>query len=168
MKNIISVLVENEAGILARLTSLLARRGFNIECLSVGPTHRDDLSRITMVVPGNYYTIEQLTKQLYKLVNVKKIENLSSRPNVNRELMLLKVKVTKPTRTEILDIVKVFNAKVVDFSEEVFTLEVTGESEKIEVFEQLLKKFEIIEIAKTGTIAIDRSVHAKRPAHYIT
>ena len=168
MKNIISVLVENEAGILARLTSLLARRGFNIECLSVGPTHREDISRITMVVPGNHYTIEQLTKQLYKLVNVKKIENLSSLPNVNRELMLLKVKVTQSTRTEILDIVKVFNATVVDFSEEVFTLEVTGESEKIDVFEQLLKKFEIIEIAKTGTIALDRSAHAKRPAHYIT
>lgn len=157
MKHTISVLVENESGVLTRIAGLFARRGFNIESLSVGPAEQQDISRIIMVVPGDNRTIEQLTKQLYKLINVRKVQDITSIPNVNRELMLLKVSINDQTRAEILDIAKVFNAKVVDFSEDALTLEVIGESEKILVVENLLRKFGILEIAKTGKIALVRT-----------
>lgn len=159
MKHTLSVLVENEAGVLTRIAGLFARRGFNIESLSVGPAEQEHLSRITMVVPGDNHTIEQLTKQLYKLINVRKVQNITTIPNVSRELMLIKVLIQTQTRSEILDIAKVFNAKVVDLSEEFLTLEVTGEPDKINAFEHLLSRFGIIEIAKTGKIALVRSAN---------
>jgi|TARA_B000000437_G_scaffold209913_1_gene179406 acetolactate synthase-1/3 small subunit len=156
MKHTLSVLVENESGVLTRIAGLFARRGFNIESLSVGPAEQKDISRITMVVPGDNRTIEQLTKQLYKLVNVRKVQDITALPNVGRELMLLKVRFTEETRSEIMDIAKVFNAKIVDLSSKSLTLEVTGEPNKIVALEQLLDKFGILEIAKTGKIALLR------------
>jgi len=157
MKHTLSVLVENESGVLTRIAGLFARRGFNIESLSVGPAEQKNISRITMVVPGDNRTIEQITKQLYKLINVRKVQNITTLPNVGRELMLLKVCFTEKTRTEIMDIATVFNAKIVDLSEKSLTLEVTGEPDKILALEQLLQRFGILEIAKTGKIALLRN-----------
>ena len=139
MKHTLSVLVENESGVLTRIAGLFARRGFNIESLSVGPAEQKNISRITMVVPGDDKTIEQLTKQLYKLINVRKVQDITTLPNVGRELMLLKVRFTEETRTEIMDIAKVFNARIVDLASKCLTIEVTGEPEKILALEQLLK-----------------------------
>ena len=156
MKHTLSVLVENESGVLTRIAGLFARRGFNIESLSVGPAEQKNISRITMVVPGDDKTIEQLTKQLYKLINVRKVQDITTLPNVGRELMLLKVRFTEETRTEIMDIAKVFNARIVDLASKCLTIEVTGEPEKILALEQLLQKFGILEIAKTGKIALFR------------
>jgi acetolactate synthase-1/3 small subunit len=157
MKHTLSVLVENESGALTRIAGLFARRGYNIESLSVSPGEDKDISRITMVVPGDNRTINQLIKQLYKLINVLKVQDVTNLPNVSRELMLLKIVVTEQNRTEILDIAKVFKARVVDFSVYSITLEVTGEPAKIIAFEQLLQKFKIVEMAKTGTIALIRN-----------
>ena len=156
MKHTLSVLVENESGVLTRIAGLFARRGFNIESLSVGPAEQKKISRITMVVPGDDKTIEQLTKQLYKLINVRKVQDITTLPNVGRELMFLKVRFTEETRTEIMDIAKVFNARIVDLASKCLTIEVTGEPEKILALEQLLQKFGILEIAKTGKIALLR------------
>ena len=156
MNHTLSVLVENESGVLTRIAGLFARRGFNIESLSVGPAEQKNISRITMVVPGDDKTIEQLTKQLYKLINVRKVQDITTLPNVGRELMLLKVRFTEETRTEIMDIAKVFNARIVDLASKCLTIEVTGEPEKILALEQLLQKFGILEIAKTGKIALLR------------
>ena len=156
MKHTLSVLVENESGVLTRIAGLFARRGFNIESLSVGPAEQKNISRITMVVPGDDKTIEQLTKQLYKLINVRRVQDITTLPNVGRELMLLKVRFTEETRTEIMDIAKVFNARIVDLASKCLTIEVTGEPEKILALEQLLQKFGILEIAKTGKIALLR------------
>jgi acetolactate synthase-1/3 small subunit len=153
----LSVLVENESGALTRIAGLFARRGFNIESLSVGPAEQKDIARITMVVPGDNRTIEQLIKQLYKLINVRRVQDVTNIPNISRELMLLKVSISERTRAEILDIAKVFNAKIVDFASNSVTLEVTGDSTKILALEQLLQKFGIVEIAKTGKISLVRS-----------
>lgn len=167
MKHTLSVLVENESGVLTRIAGLFARRGFNIESLSVGPAEQKNISRITMVVPGDDRTIEQLTKQLYKLINVRKVQDITTLPNVGRELMLLKVRFSEETRTEILDIAKVFNARIVDLASKCLTLEVTGEPEKILALEQLLQKFGILEIAKTGKIALLRHSTKISPIQYI-
>ena len=167
MKHTLSVLVENESGVLTRIAGLFARRGVNIESLSVGPAEQKNISRITMVVPGDDRTIEQLTKQLYKLINVRKVQDITTLPNVGRELMLLKVRFTEETRTEILDIAKVFNARIVDLASKCLTLEVTGEPEKILALEQLLQKFGILEIAKTGKIALLRHSTKISPIQYI-
>lgn len=167
MNHTLSVLVENESGVLTRIAGLFARRGFNIESLAVGPAEQENLSRITMVVPGDNRTIEQLTKQLYKLINVRKVQDITTIPNISRELMLLKVRVRSQTRSEILDIAKVFNAKVVDFSEDSLTLEITGQSDKINAFEQLFYKFGVIEIAKTGKIALVRSGIYSQEIQYV-
>ena len=167
MKHTLSVLVENESGVLTRIAGLFARRGFNIESLSVGPAEQKNISRIIMVVPGDDRTIEQLTKQLYKLINVRKVQDITTLPNVGRELMLLKVRFSEETRTEILDIAKVFNAKIVDLASKCLTLEVTGEPEKILALEQLLQKFGILEIAKTGKIALLRHSTKISPIQYI-
>jgi len=167
MKHTLSVLVENESGVLTRIAGLFARRGFNIESLSVGPAEQKDVSRITMVVPGDNRTIEQLTKQLYKLINVRKVQDITTLPNVGRELMLLKVCFNEKTRTEIMDIATVFNAKIVDLSTKSLTLEVTGEPEKIIALEQLLEQFGILEIAKTGKIALLRHSPTTEAIQYL-
>ena len=156
MKYTLSVLVEDESGVLSRISGLFARRGFNIESLAVGPAEQPGISRITMVLPGDSRTIEQLTKQLYKLVNVLKVQDITNIPTVERGLMLLKVQTTISTRSEILEIADIFRAKVVDLASDSLTLEVTGDPGKMAAIEQLLFKFGIIEIARTGKIALSR------------
>jgi len=156
MKHTLSVLVEDESGVLTRIAGLFARRGFNIESLAVGPAEQEGFSRITMVIAGDNRIIEQLTKQLYKLVNILRVQDLTNLPCVERELMLLKVKTTSSTKSEILDIINVFRAKVVDLAENTFTVEVTGDPGKMFAIKQLLTKFGILEIARTGKISLIR------------
>jgi acetolactate synthase-1/3 small subunit len=156
MKHTLSVLVEDEAGVLTRIAGLFARRGFNIESLAVGPAEQMGISRITMVVPGDERTIEQLTKQLYKLINVLKVQDITKTPCVERELMLIKVSTNASNRAEVIQITQIFRARVVDMSEETLTLEVVGDPGKLVAIIQMLNKFGIREIARTGKIALIR------------
>jgi acetolactate synthase-1/3 small subunit len=156
MKHTLSVLVEDEAGVLTRIAGLFARRGFNIESLAVGPAEQVGISRITMVVPGDDQIIEQLTKQLYKLINVLKVQDVTEIPCVERELMLIKVNSTAANRSEILELVTIFRAKVVDVSEDAVTIEVAGDPGKMVAIVQMLNKFGIREIARTGKISLTR------------
>ena len=156
MKHTLSVLVEDESGVLTRIAGLFARRGFNIESLAVGPAEEIGVSRITMVVPSDERTIEQLTKQLYKLVNILKVEDITNLPCVERELMLIKIKAQLSERSEILEIAQVFRAHVVDLSDESIIIEVTGDPGKTAAIEKLLSKFSISEIARTGKISLIR------------
>jgi len=156
MKHTISVLVEDEAGVLTRIAGLFARRGFNIESLAVGPAESKGISRITMVVPGDDDTIEQLTKQLNKLINVIKLTDITKIPCVERELMLVKVSATPVNRSEVIQIAQIFRARVVDMSEESLTLEVVGDPGKMVAIISMLSKFGIKEIARTGKIALIR------------
>jgi acetolactate synthase I/III small subunit len=156
MKHTLSVLVEDEAGVLTRIAGLFARRGFNIESLAVGPAEQLGISRITMVVPGDDQIIEQLTKQLYKLVNVLKVQDITEIPCVERELMLVKVNATASMRSEIIEIVQIFRAKVVDVSEDSLTVEVSGDPGKMVAIIRMLNKFGIREIARTGKVALTR------------
>lgn len=156
MKHTISVLVEDEAGVLTRIAGLFARRGFNIESLAVGPAEQVGISRITMVVPGDEDTIEQLTKQLHKLVNVLKVQDITQTPCVERELMLVKVNGNAANRAEVIQVAQIFRARVVDISEETLTVEVVGDPGKMVAIIQMLNKFGIREIARTGKIALVR------------
>jgi|TARA_B100001142_G_scaffold329598_1_gene393525 acetolactate synthase-1/3 small subunit len=156
MKNTLSVLVEDESGVLTRIAGLFARRSFNIDSLAVGPAEQEGISRITMVVPSDERTIQQLTKQLYKLVNILKVQDITNLPSVERELMLIKINANSESRSEILEIVKIFRAKVVDFSENSLIIEVTGDPGKMVAIEQILTKFGICEIARTGKISLVR------------
>jgi acetolactate synthase-1/3 small subunit len=155
-KQTISVLVEDEAGVLTRIAGLFARRGFNIESLAVGPAEQSGVSRITMVVPGDEKIVEQLIKQLYKLISVLKVQDISQQPCVERELMLIKISATASNRAEVIQVAQIFRARVVDLSEEALTLEVVGDPGKIVAIIQMLTKFGIREIARTGKIALVR------------
>nr|YP_010443557.1 acetohydroxyacid synthase small subunit [Gonyostomum semen]UTE94444.1 acetohydroxyacid synthase small subunit [Gonyostomum semen] len=156
MKYTLSILVLNETGVLTRISSLFARRGYNIESLAVGPTEQIGVSRLTIVLPGTKRSIEQLRKQLYKLIDIIKVEDITNVPCVERELMVLKIKASKLSRAEILEIANIFRAKVIDFSLYSITLEITGDPGKIVVFEKVLSKFGVMEIARTGKIALTR------------
>jgi acetolactate synthase-1/3 small subunit len=156
MKHTLSVLVEDESGVLTRIAGLFARRGFNIESLAVGPAEQAGISRITMVVPAEDKTIDQLTKQLYKLVNILRVQDISNIPCVERELMLLKVNANPSRRSEILEITQIFRARVVDLSESSLIIEVTGDPGKMMAIEQILTPFGITEIARTGKISLTR------------
>jgi acetolactate synthase-1/3 small subunit len=156
MKHTISVLVEDEAGALSRIAGLFARRGFNIDSLAVGPAEKVGASRITMVVNGDEETIEQLTKQLHKLINVIKVNDITKIPCVERELMLVKVKASASSRNEVLQIAQIFRARIVDMSEESLTIEVVGDPGKMVAIVSMLNKFGVKEIARTGKIALIR------------
>ena len=150
------VLVEDEPGVLTRIAGLLARRGYNIESLAIGRAETKGVARITLVLPGNTASVLQIIKQLYKIINVLKVDDITYIPCVERELMLLKVQATKQTRSKILELANIFRVKVVDISETSLTLEITGDPGKVIVIEQLLQKFGILEMAKTGKIALIR------------
>lgn len=156
MKHTLSVLVEDESGVLTRIAGLFARRGFNIESLAVGPTEQPGTSRITMVVPGDDRVIEQLAKQLYKLVNVLTVQDITETPSVERELMLMKVTANSENRAEVVGLAQLFRARVVDVSKEALTLEVVGDPGKLVAIEQMMAPFGIQEIARTGKIALVR------------
>ncbi|MFM7546512.1 MAG: acetolactate synthase small subunit [Synechococcales cyanobacterium] len=156
MKHTLSVLVEDEAGVLTRIAGLFARRGFNIESLAVGPAENMGISRLTMVVPGDKGVIEQLTKQLYKLVNVLKVQDISEIPCVERELMLMKINATSSNRSEIIELTQIFRARIVDVAEDSLTIEVVGDPGKMVAIVQVLNRFGIREIARTGKISLAR------------
>lgn len=156
MRHIISVLVENKPRVLARVASLFARRGYNIESLAVGPTQDPRLSRITLVVQGNENILEQITKQLYKLIEVIKVGDFTNTSYVDRELALIKVSTTSAVRGEVAQIVEIFRARIVDVEEKSLTVEVTGTPDKIDALEKLLRKYGIIEMTRTGRIALAR------------
>ena len=156
IKQTISVLVEDEAGVLTRIAGLFARRGFNIESLAVGPAEESGVSRITMVVPGDEKVVEQLIKQLYKLISVLKVQDISQQPCVERELMLIKINATASSRAEVIQVAQIFRARVVDLAEDALTLEVVGDPGKIVAIINMLTKFGIREIARTGKIALVR------------
>ena len=152
----LSVLVENKPGVLARIAGLFSRRGFNIESLAVGPTEHAEVSRMTIVVNVEDSPLEQVTKQLNKLVEVIKIVELDGSSSVNRELLLVKVRADATTRGQVLDAVQLFRAKVVDVAPEAVTIEVTGTAAKLADFSQLLEPFGIRELVQSGTVAIGR------------
>jgi len=157
MKHTLSVLVEDESGALSRISGLFARRGFNIESLAVGPAENRGVSRLTMVVEGDDRTLEQMSKQLNKLVNVLGVIDLSTIPAVERELMLLKVAAPPHNRSAIFDLVQVFRAKVVDVADDAMTLEVVGDPGKLVALERLLENYGILEIARTGKVDLERA-----------
>ena len=158
MKKTLSITVYNESGVLTRVSTVFSSRGFNIESIAVGPTENLGISKIIIVLPGDDQTIEQITKQLNKLIQVLEVKDISNRPCVERELMLIKVKVSPSNRSEILDIVQIFRSKVVDISEMSITIEVTGDPGKIITIQKLLKKHTIIEIVRTGKISLEREL----------
>jgi acetolactate synthase-1/3 small subunit len=152
----LSVLVENKPGVLARVAGLFSRRGFNIESLSVGTTESPQVSRMTIVVDAEHSPLEQVTKQLNKLVHVLKIVELPAADAVQRDLQLIKVAATGTTRSEIIEIAGVFRAKVVDVDVESVTVEVTGSADKLEALVRLLEPYGIRELVRSGTIALGR------------
>jgi acetolactate synthase-1/3 small subunit len=155
-KHVLSILVENKPGVLTRIAGLFARRGFNIDTLAVGPTDDPAVSRITLTVDGAKHPIDQVTKQLHKLVNVLKIRDLEPDEAVARELALFKVACDGAARGEVLQISEVFRGKVVDIGRRSLVVEITGSDDKIEAFEQLVRPFGLIEMVRTGEIAISR------------
>ena len=156
MKHTLSVLVENKPGVLARIAGLFSRRGFNIDSLAVGITDDPNVSRMTITVDGQEHPIEQVTKQLHKLINVIKITDLDPVNTVSRELALVKVKSDAKTRGEIMQIAEIFRANVLDVSKKTMTIEITGTTAKIDALERLLKPHGVAEVVRTGKIAIER------------
>lgn len=156
MKHTISVLVENKPGVLTRVSGLFARRGFNIHSLAVGTTEEENISRMTIVVDLPEKPLEHVTKQVYKLINVLKVIELEAGSSVVRELMLIKVQARPPKRAEIIELVEAFRAKIVDVTHESLTVEVTGPPAKLHAFEDLVRGYGIIELVKTGRIALTR------------
>ena len=155
-KHVLSILVENKPGVLTRIAGLFARRGFNIDTLTVGPTDDENISRITLTLDGAMHPIDQVTKQLHKLINVLKIRDLEPTDTVARELALFKVSADGPTRTEVMQICEIFRGKVVDVTKRSIIVEITGTTDKIEAFEGMVRPFGLIEMMRTGEIAISR------------
>lgn len=159
MQHTITVLVENKPGVLARVSGLFARRGFNIESLAVSITDDPTVSRMTIVVTGDDSVLDQINKQTNKLIDVIKVIDYSGMPTVDRELAMIKVGATAPDRAAIMQIVDVFRAKIIDISDTTFTIEVTGGIDKVNAIEDLLKPFGIREIVRTGKIVMARGAH---------
>ncbi|HDD35691.1 MAG TPA: acetolactate synthase small subunit [Candidatus Desulfofervidus auxilii] len=157
MRHTLSLLVENQPGVLSRVAGLFSGRGFNIESLCVAETIDPQISRITLVTTGDEMIIEQIKKQLNKLINVIKVIDLSEMDSVEREMALIKVKAEPQHRAEILRMVDIFRGKIVDVSPLHYTIEITGDSSKLEAFIELLKHFQIKEIARTGIVALPRA-----------
>ena len=155
-KFVIAVDVENRFGVLTRVTSMFTRRGFNIDALTVGETESPEYSRITITMSGDGYARDQMINQLRKLFNVKKVEVLEKNTSIDRELMLLKVKNSAENRQEIMSVVDIFRCKIIDYAVDALCIEVTGEPSKIDAFVQLMKPFGIIELCRTGIVALDR------------
>ena len=156
MKHTIAVIVENKSGVLTRIAGLFSRRSFNIDSLSVGATENPDYSRMTMTVQGDRDVLEQVIKQLSKLINVIRVSELDPCESVERELAVIKVSADKDTRSEIMQIVNIFRAKIIDVSQRSMIIEVTGDEEKVDAIIQLLRQFGIKELARTGKVSMVR------------
>jgi len=156
MRHTISVLVENEFGVLARVAGLFSGRGFNIECLSVAETLDPSVSRITLVTRGDDQVLEQIEKQLNKLINVIKVTDFMETEHVERELVLIKVAADDRTRGELMNIVDIFRARIIDVSRSSYVVEITGTEDKVHALVELLRPLGILEIARTGKVAMFR------------
>lgn len=156
MNTTLSVLVENNPGVLSKVAGLFSRRGFNIDSLAVGRTENPEISRMTIVVEGDEYVVEQVKKQLNKLINVIKVSKIDPRDSVSRELLLIKVDAEPQIRSEIIQIAEIFRANIVDVSRKSMIIELTGDKGKLEAFEEILKPFGIKELVRTGIIAVNR------------
>ncbi len=156
MRHTISVLVENKFGVLSRVSGLFSGRGFNIESLSVAPTMDTSTSRMTIITRGDDAIVEQITKQLNKLIDVIKVSDFKNEEYVDREIVLVKVNAEPNNRAEILRMTEIFRGKVVDVSPKTYTLEVTGSEGKVNAFIEMIKHLGIIEIARSGKVAISR------------
>jgi acetolactate synthase-1/3 small subunit len=159
-RHTLSVLVENKPGVLARIAGLFSRRGFNIDSLAVGPTEHEEISRMTIVVNCEEHPLEQVTKQLNKLINVLKIVELEPANAVQRELMLVKARADGQSRSQLLEIVQVFRAKVVDVSPEAVTIEATGTQDKLDALLRMIEPFGIKELAQSGMVGIGRGARS--------
>ncbi len=159
-RHTLSVLVENKPGVLARVAGLFSRRGFNIDSLAVGPTENDAVSRMTIVVNAEALPLEQVTKQLNKLINVLKIVELEPAASVQRELILIKVRADLSTRSHVLETVQLFRAKVVDVAPDAVTVEATGTVDKLEALIRVLEPFGICELVQSGMVAVGRGSRA--------
>jgi acetolactate synthase-1/3 small subunit len=155
-KHVLAILVENKPGVLARIAGLFARRGFNIDTLAVGPTEDPNISRITLTLDGAVHPIDQVTKQLHKLVNVLKIRDMEPEDTISREMALFKVTSAVENRAELMQFAEIFRAKIVDVSRRTMTIEVTGSAEKVEAFERMIRPHGLVEMVRTGEIAIAR------------
>lgn len=155
-RHVLSVLVENQSGVLSRVSGLFSRRGYNIDSLSVGETENPKVSRMTIVVQGDHYILEQIQKQLNKLIDVIKIVELDTNKSIYRELALIKVNTTMETRASIIEIVSIFRANIVDVAMDTLTVEMTGDESKIHAFISLMETYGISEIVRTGLTAIER------------
>ena len=156
MRHVLSALVHNQPGVLAHVSGMLASRGFNIDSLAVGETEDPHLSRMTFVVHGDDPTLEQVRKQLDKIVSVVKVQDISAEDFVERDLMLLKIAATPEKRMEIIQLVEMFRARVVDISPKDIMVEISGQERKIEAFIELMRPYGILELARTGRIALVR------------
>jgi len=163
MKHTISVLVENHFGVLARVSGLFSARGYNIDSLCVGETENPAVSRMTVVVRGDDNVIEQIIKQLYKLVDTIEVTDLTEQDFVERELVMIKIGAPRKQRSEVIEVATIFRAKVVDMSAQSMILEITGSEGKVEAFIDMMRPFKILELVRTGEIAIPRSAKTKRP-----
>jgi len=156
MKRTLSILVENKAGVLSRVSGLFARRGFNIDSLAVGETEDKAVSRMTVVADGDEHTIEQVEKQLNKMIDTLKVKKLEDTASTRRELILVKVTAGTAQRGEVIDIARVFGAKVVDISPTTLTVEHSDRPERIDLLVELLTPYKIKEVARTGTVALEK------------
>lgn len=156
MRSVIAVYVENKYGVLARVSGLFMRRGFNIDSLTVGETDNPSFSRITVTLNGDDYAREQLINQLKKLHNVKQVKLLENEASVERELMLVKVKNTPEKRSEIMAAAEIYRAKIIDYTTDAMCVEVTGEPSKIKAFIEVMKPIGIVEMCRTGVVALER------------
>ncbi len=156
MRHIISILIENETGALSRVAGLFSARGYNIESLTVAPTEDPTLSRMTLVTRGNEEIIEQITKQLNKLIDIVKLIDLADASHVERELMLVKVKTTDKTREEVKRLADIFRGKIIDVTKSSYVIELTGAPEKLDAFVQALDESSIIETVRSGPTSISR------------
>jgi acetolactate synthase I/III small subunit len=156
MRHTISVLVENKFGVLTRIAGLFSGRGYNIDTLNVGPTHDSNTSRMTIVTRGDDATLEQIVKQLNKLVDVLQVRDFSEGEYVDRELVLVKVSVDSKSRAEVMQITDIFRAKIVDVQPASLTIEITGDESKVEKFIELMKTFGVLELTRTGKVALPR------------
>jgi len=161
MKHVISALVENKSGVLAHISGLFSARGFNIDSLAVGETEKPRFSRMTIVVEGDEAILEQVRKQLSSVIDVVKVEDFSDQSYVERDLMLMKVKCPPEQRSEILDLVRTFRGDAVDVGQNKMTVQMVGPEQKVEAFIQLMRPYGIVEMARTGRVALSRSSRQK-------
>ena len=157
MRHTISVLVENTFGVLTRVAGMFSGRGYNIDSLTVAPTHDPEKSRMTIVTRGDDATVEQIVRQLYKLVNVLEITDFREHEYIDRELVMVRVKATAKNRSEVMQITDIFRAKIVDVQSKTMTIEVTGNESKVNKFVALMDNFGVLDLTRTGKVALPRS-----------